>query len=69
MHQFSKVLFLPAIDLTNFSSGPISQMTPFEERGTSAYINSSKIKIIPWKRSLFSSLGLIPSKIIAGLKS
>ena len=41
--------FLPVIDLTNFSSGPISQMTPFKERGTSAYTNPSKIKNIPWK--------------------
>lgn len=62
-------LFLSATDLTNFSSGPISQMTPFEERGTSAYTNSSKIKTIPWKRSLLSSLGFILNINIAGLKS
>ena len=29
-----KYLFLFPLDLTNFSSGPISQMTPFEEKGT-----------------------------------
>ena len=56
-----KYLFLFPLDLTNFSSGPISQMTPFEERGTSAYIS--------WKRSLLSSLRLIPNKIITFLKS
>lgn len=65
------LLFLPAIDLTNFSSGSISQMTPFEERGTSAYIQTPKKSKLSLGNEVYSVvLDLkIPNKIIAGLKS
>lgn len=57
--------------MTNFSSGPISQMTPFEERGTSAYIQTPKKSKLSLGNEVYSVVldFKIPNKIIAGLKS
>lgn len=57
--------------MTNFSSGSISQMTPFEERGTSAYIQTPKKSKLSLGNEVYSIVldFKIPNKIIAGLKS